>query len=452
MTHIIPFTPRFPEFMNYPNTLISSSNSVGLDGSFDFPSNVHQCNSQHHFARSNEQFTFRSQQSSHYHGNPYHSHNQNISSTPNSISTTHNSNFLPFNMNIQAFNPASFNSSNNLPPLNNAQNFNPLIPNFNILINNINSNLQSSMNSPPSSTQDQLPNIHVESGNSSETESDNDENCSNFTLKNKFSREEDKVLISKVEAQLANGKEADWRTISKFFVNKTARQCRDRWNNYLNPRLTTEEWTVEDDECLLEKYAECGPRWKLFTQVFANRSINNIRNRCMKLLRLQKFSVNSYKHSSGHKLHRKASSEDSDHSNYVISESNSENSCELLKESSENENNEINIKCSNQKQNEIYYSSFSDLNVSSKSGKYNGENIKDHLLSQNPNVKNECISGQKNTDEYHSFEEEEEGEYHDDNFQSKKTKMSTPIFDFGMNDLQQFELFNPFRADNYSIL
>ena len=111
-----------------------------------------------------------------------------------------------------------------------------------------------------------------------------------YCAKNKFTPEEDQIILSVAKV----GEDNDWTSISKMLQNKTARQCKDRWNNYLNPHLSIEEWKPDDDDLLLEKYIEYGPRWKAFLKLFPNRSINNIRNRCMKLIRMQEYSVDNH--------------------------------------------------------------------------------------------------------------------------------------------------------------
>ena len=108
-----------------------------------------------------------------------------------------------------------------------------------------------------------------------------------YCSKNRFSPEEDRIILNHAKF----GEDIDWINISKLLKNKTPRQCKDRWNNYINPNLSIEEWKPEDDDLLLEKYIEYGPRWKAFSLLFKNRSINNIRNRCMKLLKNQEYGI-----------------------------------------------------------------------------------------------------------------------------------------------------------------
>ena len=97
----------------------------------------------------------------------------------------------------------------------------------------------------------------------------------NFTL------EEDnrlRILVSQYGSK-------DWNLISEMMVSKNPRQCRERWNNYLNPILTTSPWTLEEDHMLVRKYGEYGPHWSKIAHHFVNRSENSIKNRWKTLLK-----------------------------------------------------------------------------------------------------------------------------------------------------------------------
>lgn len=115
--------------------------------------------------------------------------------------------------------------------------------------------------------------------------------------------------------------ENDWCKISKSLKNRTARQCRDRWNNYLNPALNKTEWKKEDDELLMKLYNEKGPQWKLFCDILNGRSINDVRNRCFKLIRKSKKILK--KSSQNKKAHEKK--EDKKEDNEVNDNNDAEN-------------------------------------------------------------------------------------------------------------------------------
>jgi len=100
-------------------------------------------------------------------------------------------------------------------------------------------------------------------------------------LKVKFSDEEDQKLKDLVTQHGTK----DWILISKLMETRNPRQCRERWNNYINPALRVDPWTPEEDMILDAKFSEYGPRWNKIAKFFVNRSDNNIRNRWMMIAR-----------------------------------------------------------------------------------------------------------------------------------------------------------------------
>jgi hypothetical protein len=69
---------------------------------------------------------------------------------------------------------------------------------------------------------------------------------------------------------------------------KNARQCRERWINYLKPDLNTEGWTHEDDFLLVQKCAELGRKWVQIAAFFPNRTDSMVKNRFNKLYRRER--------------------------------------------------------------------------------------------------------------------------------------------------------------------
>lgn len=93
--------------------------------------------------------------------------------------------------------------------------------------------------------------------------------------KKKFSYEEDQRLLCLVNEYGAK----KWRRIAEMMPGRTAKQCRDRYCDYLNPEYFNGQWTKEEDEILCQKYKELGPRWTQIALFLRNRSANSIRNR-----------------------------------------------------------------------------------------------------------------------------------------------------------------------------
>lgn len=101
------------------------------------------------------------------------------------------------------------------------------------------------------------------------------------SIKSKFTAEEDEKLKMLV---LSHGT-GSWAYIARLMGTRNHRQCRERWKNYINPALRNDPWTLEEDQLLVDKYAEFGPRWNRIARCFVNRSDNAIRNRWQLMLR-----------------------------------------------------------------------------------------------------------------------------------------------------------------------
>jgi myb proto-oncogene protein len=78
----------------------------------------------------------------------------------------------------------------------------------------------------------------------------------------------------------------NWITIAHQMSRPfTTRQCRDRWRNYLDPKIDRALWAVADDANLLEAYQRFPNRWATIAGLFPGRTCNFLRNRCLVLLR-----------------------------------------------------------------------------------------------------------------------------------------------------------------------
>ena len=101
-----------------------------------------------------------------------------------------------------------------------------------------------------------------------------DQNTKKTSYK-KFTEKED-ILLKNI-VNLFGAK--NWRMIASMIPNKTARQCRDRYTNYLAPGYIHSEWTDDEDILLFQKYVEFGPQWTKIQKFFPNRTANSIKNR-----------------------------------------------------------------------------------------------------------------------------------------------------------------------------
>ncbi|OHS93757.1 hypothetical protein TRFO_11541 [Tritrichomonas foetus] len=93
----------------------------------------------------------------------------------------------------------------------------------------------------------------------------------------------------------------DWNQIASHINGRTARQCRERYRNYLYPNLNNSPWSKEEDNLLEEKFVEIGPRWSSIARFFINRSEVNVKNR--------HYLLSSYKNKDSSDQNRKINNE-----------------------------------------------------------------------------------------------------------------------------------------------
>ncbi|OMJ92339.1 hypothetical protein SteCoe_4888 [Stentor coeruleus] len=97
-----------------------------------------------------------------------------------------------------------------------------------------------------------------------------------------------------------NAKTKRWNAISKKlclrlkFSHKTGKQCRERWVNYLNPKLHHEPWTSAEEDKLIELFKVIGKKWTKISTYFNNRSANSVKNHFYALIRKNIRRYNKY--------------------------------------------------------------------------------------------------------------------------------------------------------------
>jgi hypothetical protein len=94
-----------------------------------------------------------------------------------------------------------------------------------------------------------------------------------------FTQEEDVRLLE----LMADKERPDWREVAKEMGGRTARQCRERWMNYMAP-VKSAPWSEEEDVLLVEKVSERGKVWSGICGLFG-RSANDVKNRWYSHLR-----------------------------------------------------------------------------------------------------------------------------------------------------------------------
>jgi hypothetical protein len=102
-----------------------------------------------------------------------------------------------------------------------------------------------------------------------------------------FQPQEDETLRRLVE-QFGQD---DWGWIALQMPNRSARQCRERYQTYLCPHVNISPWTDPEDKLLMEKFEELGSKWVHYRPFFQNRTLNNIKNRWYTITRRNQLQV-----------------------------------------------------------------------------------------------------------------------------------------------------------------
>jgi hypothetical protein len=94
-------------------------------------------------------------------------------------------------------------------------------------------------------------------------------------LRRKFTADEDmrlKALVGRYGRNL-------WDEIAKLMEDRTPRQCRDRYNNYLLESISVMPWTPEEDAIIAERFRIVGPKWADIAKFLRGRNGNHVKNR-----------------------------------------------------------------------------------------------------------------------------------------------------------------------------
>lgn len=96
----------------------------------------------------------------------------------------------------------------------------------------------------------------------------------------RFSSADDATLMNLVDDAISQfgPDRIDWKDIGHV-LSRTARQCRDRYRNYLSPDISTSPWSPEEDALLRGKVESLGSRWATMLRYFPGRTDVGLKNR-----------------------------------------------------------------------------------------------------------------------------------------------------------------------------
>ena len=138
--------------------------------------------------------------------------------------------------------------------------------------------LSKSINSDRSKNMKQ---IHKKINANSQEQIHKRKNKKNGIIKGPWSVQEDKLLNDWV----TNNGPKNWTKCCESIQGRTGKQCREHWNNCLNPILKKGEWTCEEDFLIMNYYEKYNGSWKKIINLFNGRTENSIKNRFFSQLR-----------------------------------------------------------------------------------------------------------------------------------------------------------------------
>ncbi|MCD9641958.1 hypothetical protein HAX54_028517 [Datura stramonium] len=84
---------------------------------------------------------------------------------------------------------------------------------------------------------------------------------------------------AKILAYVASHGIGNWTLVpQKAGLNRCGKSCRLRWTNYLRPDLKHDNFTPQEEECILELHKTIGSRWSLIAKQLPGRTDNDVKN------------------------------------------------------------------------------------------------------------------------------------------------------------------------------
>jgi hypothetical protein len=79
-----------------------------------------------------------------------------------------------------------------------------------------------------------------------------------------------------------------WTALAEQLPGRIAKQCRERWCNHLDPHIKRENWTVTEDQIILQAIRKIGTKWADIARLLPGRTDNSVKNRWNSTLRRQR--------------------------------------------------------------------------------------------------------------------------------------------------------------------
>lgn len=86
------------------------------------------------------------------------------------------------------------------------------------------------------------------------------------------------VLLRRAVAAVPQGTPRRWRRVAEQLPERTPKQCRSRWTEYLDPVRESRAWTDDETQQLLFFVRTVGRAWSALVPRFRGRTANDLKN------------------------------------------------------------------------------------------------------------------------------------------------------------------------------